>query len=353
MRLNDDPLVAFAREALALGRRMMAGGPSRRYRLPFAAVDLTATDDAYVQACDRALATDDGPDGGSPAAAPLRLRICVADARALGLGASPAWWEPTYGAVVFERRLEAAGLSGAYWHDGRMWTFFDRATGEGVQVLSHAGSWPPWEAASPLRLFLALAHLAAGRRLVHAATLGRAGRGVLIAGQGGAGKSGTTLAGIAAGLDTAGDDYVLVDPGPRGEGGVSVHPVYRLAKQDRTGLARLGLAHLAAATPPNWQGKHEFDVAAIGGGRVGALRLTSILMPRIAGAAATTLTPASPRDAMLALAPSSVFQIPGERASALPFFAGLARRLPSFRLDLGHDPAEIAGVIDAFIAQQP
>ncbi len=341
-----DPLVVYAREILALGRQQMARIRPRRYSLPFVTVDIACADARYAEACERALAKVASEDAPTTS----QLRLCVGDAASLGCPPPRSWWEPTYAAVDFERRLEAAGLGGAYWHEGRMWTVFDPATCEGVQLMAHADGWPPWELASPLRLFLAWSHLGGGRRLVHAATLGRGGRGVLIAGQGGAGKSGTTLAGIAAGLDTAGDDYVLIDPGTQ-PGAIVAHPVYRIAKQDPAGLARLGLSRLAAASPPNWQGKHEFDVEAIGGGRLSALEIKAILLPRVVGGSVTRVAPASPRDAMLALAPSSVFQIPGERGLALPFFADLARRLPAFRLELGRDPAGIAAAIDALIGE--
>ena len=50
----------------------------------------------------------------------------------------------------------------------------------------------------------------AARRIAHAASLGRDGRGILLLGHGGAGKSGTALAGVAAGLQTVGDDYVAL-----------------------------------------------------------------------------------------------------------------------------------------------
>lgn len=172
---------------------------------------------------------------------------------------------------------------------------------------------------------------------------------MLIAGQGGAGKSGTTLAGIAAGLDSAGDDYVvaaLLDR-PR------AHPAYRLLKQDPAGLARLGLDRLLPDPGPlNWQGKHSFDIAALGRGRLRTLELTAILIPRIAHAARSRLAPASGREAMLALAPSSIFQIQGERLSAPRFFGELARRLPAFHLELGTEPQEIAATIASFLDRE-
>ena len=74
-----------------------------------------------------------------------------------------------------------------------------------------ADGFPPWEPGAPLRSFLHWEYAARGMRLVHGGTLGIDGRGVVLAGSGGAGKSGTVVAGIMVGLDSVGDDYVSVD----------------------------------------------------------------------------------------------------------------------------------------------
>ena len=60
---------------------------------------------------------------------------------------------------------------------------------------------------------------------------------VVVTGMSGSGKSSTTLAGLVNGLDSAGDDYVLVDPGPP----VVAHAVFTVLKQDRPGLRRAGV----------------------------------------------------------------------------------------------------------------
>ena len=62
------------------------------------------------------------------------------------------------------------------------------------------------------------------------------GRGALIVGASGSGKSGTTLAGLMNGLQSVGDDYVVVDQGAT----IVAHSVFKLFKQDLDGLKRVG-----------------------------------------------------------------------------------------------------------------
>ena len=52
---------------------------------------------------------------------------------------------------------------------------------------------------------------------------------------------------------------------------------------------------------------------------------------------------------MLAMAPSSLYQLYGSLREDFGLIASIARALPAFHLDLGEDPAEIAAAIHAFI----
>ena len=95
-------------------------------------------------------------------------------------------------------------------------------------------------------------------RLTHAATLGLGGFGALITGASGSGKSSTALAGLLNGLDSVGDDYVVVEQGAR----VVAHPVFTVFKQDREALRRVGIPESDIdAVGLNWHGKVEFDAA--------------------------------------------------------------------------------------------
>ena len=85
--------------------------------------------------------------------------------------------------------------------------------------------------------FVHWAQAAAGNRLTHAAALGLNGHGALMVGASGSGKSGTTLAGLLNGLESVGDDYVVVEQGAN----VVANSVFRVFKQDLDGLRRVGV----------------------------------------------------------------------------------------------------------------
>jgi hypothetical protein len=179
-------------------------------------------------------------------------------------------------------------------------------------------------------------------RLAHAATLGFEGRGVLLAGSGGSGKSGTTLAGIAQGMNSVGDDYVLLDRGPSRQ----AHAVYTTMKQDVRGLHRAKLDPGQIGGVPNWQNKIEFDPTKIHHRALcDRMEIVSILLPKIAHQSRTTIERARPAEAMLALAPSGLFQMPGCAASGVRFFSDFVRGTPVYHLCLSENPLEIADTI--------
>jgi hypothetical protein len=162
----------------------------------------------------------------------------------------------------FELILRKLGFRGVYLKaiEGEggtdFCTIFDPHRQMGIQIVGNISDLPPWDAAAPCRISLNLAAVSRGWCLVHAGTLSLADEGVLIVGPSGAGKSGTTLAGISAGLKTAGDDYVLVCPTDP----PTAFRVYNVLKQDQNRLARIdGLAGATAGLKTSWKNKLEFD----------------------------------------------------------------------------------------------
>jgi hypothetical protein len=340
-------LAAYARGVLAECDALDADRLAlRRYALPFLDLEARFTDPAQAEDCDRALVVKHGPTAGDH-----HIRLTRADSTTPGVSPPASWGEAYFMPLEIERLLARSDLRGSFFHDNRIWEFYDQAARKGASIAPAPGAYPPWERSAPLRAMLHWAYAGLGLRLVHAATLGLDGRGVLVAGQGGAGKSGLTLAGIAAGLDSVGDDYVLVDP----RDVPTAYPLFRFAKQDRAGLRRLGLAHLAdEAGPPNWQGKHELDLDRIGRGkRAPSLAIDAILVPAIVDRAATSIETIGRREAMLALAPTGLMQLPGDRQEGARAFAGLVRKLPAFRIALGSDPGAAAGAVAHFLQGLP
>jgi hypothetical protein len=316
--------------------------------LRLARLDVTVwfTSERFAGLCNAMLVQHDSEAPFEPAA-----EIFALDAEARGWE-PPARWDEGAGfsSREFERILAAGNRRGFYHHDAPSWQFYDPAAAIGVHTLPAPVDIPPWERGSPLRLFVHWAQAAAGRRLTHAATLGLNGYGALIVGASGSGKSGTTLAGILNGLDSVGDDYVVVEQGAS----VVAHSVFKVFKQDPDGLRRVGMdtTDLCGAKL-NWHGKIEFDAARLAPHAFAErMEIRALLLPRIARTSRTNIQPVASHDAALALAPSAVLQLPGDAPEGFRFFASLARRLPAFRVSLSQDAAEIADTIGSFLARE-
>ncbi|QPC89468.1 serine kinase [Mesorhizobium sp. INR15] len=266
-----------------------------------------------------------------------------------GIPAPATWGNQLYIPHAFATRLAEAGLRGSYFHDLDFWQFYDPERHVGAQLMMSADGFPPWEPGAPLRAFLHWEYAARGMRLTHAGTLGLNGKGILLAGSGGAGKSGTVVAGLLNGLDSVGDDYVLIDLND----GVTAYPLFATLKQDPRGFARLGLKQrLKSYDPLNWQGKHQFRVDDIAARPIPAsLDIAALMVPHISGNLESSIVPVSRKDAMIALAPSGISQMPGERESGFRFFSQLTSLLPCYRLSLGTQPAEIAATVSDFLAR--
>lgn len=326
---------AFARAPLRLAKRIA----DCRFEIA------TTCEDHARQIAERLIDQTDA----CPAATSARLLVaCCAD---LGLPGSPL----LYGSLQDARTLEAA-LAATRWrlhyhHETSFWQVWDSERRIGLQLMAAPDQTPPWEGGSPLRNLLKWALSRPAQGLLHAGTLGLDGQGILFVGRGGSGKSGTVLAGLSRGLASVGDDYVLARIGADG---IEALPLFHTLKCDPAGIARLGLGGnpALAARGENWQGKHEFTFSELTGAPPApALRITALCLPVIAGADWSRFDAVSQRDAFLALAPTGVAQLPGDRDEHFRLCGTVARRLPCLKLHLGRDPAEIAGTIRAALGK--
>ncbi|MAY61711.1 MAG: serine kinase [Rhizobiales bacterium] len=341
-----DTIVDYARDRIAAaGRYPREGLHHRLFRMPELDLDVWFGGRELAELCESRLMPR---AAGETARA--RAEVMVLDPTLPGW-APPAHWreDAWFSSRDFDRRLAAGGVRGFY-HDAPSWQFFDPESATGVFCLPDPTGIPPWETGSPLRLFLHWAHARNGRRLTHAAAVGVEGAGALLAGASGSGKSGTALACLLHGLRCAGDDYVVVEAGED----VIAHAAFRIFKQDAGGLQRAGLDVTKGGWGvTNWHGKYEFDAMKLSpSGFARRMPVRAILMPRIAHLPRTRIEPVDPTAAALALAPSAVFQLPGDADEGFRFFSGLARRLPAYRVLLSENPAEIAETIGVHLTKE-
>ena len=264
------------------------------------------------------------------------------------------WDDASSGQVLAEPEV-GAGRSGVEYVDGpvriawepeqRHFSAFSIPKRLALLRTPDAETLPSWERAAPLRRVLHWWASDQGLQLVHAAALGDSDGGVLLVGPGGSGKSTTALACIGSSIGYAGDDYCLIslDGSPR------VHALYGSGKADGDSVARLPnlKAAFAAST---LQGEGKSVIFAAKEAMVGSFPLRAIVAPKVAPDTAGRLDPLSKAEALRAVAPTTLFQMPGDRRESLSRLTALVRDLPCWRLSVGRDPAAAQSLLKSLFA---
>ena len=205
---------------------------------------------------------------------------------------------------------------------------------------------PWWESSFPLRTILHWWAAPTPLQPLHAGAVGRCGRGALVAGDSGAGKSTTTLACLEAGMDYVGDDYVLVDVEVS-----RVHSLYGTAKLEPHNLERFpALAPLVANGERLDVEKamvflHDHRPERL----VAGLQLEAIVMPRVTGLRGSRLEPASPAAALRVIAPTTSYHLPGYGREVFTKVTALVRELPCYHLHAGTDLERVAATVASLV----
>jgi hypothetical protein len=262
------------------------------------------------------------------------------------------WWEHLQG------RREIKGLNGqrirSVFHLGPdILVLWDRAQRRGLYWIERADSIPYYEKGYPLSVLLNWWLASLGCQVVHAACIGGPHAAVLLTGRGGSGKSTTTLNCILAGLRIAGDDYAAIDAATG-----TAHSLYNTIKlKTLADVARFpGLASRVCnldrvGDGPDQEKAMVFLHEHLPQGLAASMPIRAILVPRIVDRPDTTIVPAPAVAAFKALAPSTVFQLPGNAHEAFRALAQLTRQLPTYEIQLGRDFSSIPGVLEDFLSQ--
>lgn len=254
-----------------------------------------------------------------------------------GLGLPRMGWKP----ADFGRKRTMPG-----WSDRIRTTLFLR-TERGVAVFNHrtsvgyvwlpgAGTVPWWEYAAPMRWLNDLIAVRFGKAAIHAAAVGKAGKGVLIAGGGGVGKSTLALACLGRGLDFAGDDYCVAEPGPVPD----CHTLYNTAKWSRDARALPEwVANAAREAVDRTKPKEIIHVDECLPERMaGRLALEGIIIPRQTGGSKPRLESCDPGTTLRALAPSTLAQSEADGRQVMTVLSGLVHALPGYVFHMPSSP---------------
>lgn len=200
--------------------------------------------------------------------------------------------------------------------------------------------------AAPLRSIFHWWLRSRGMSIAHAAAVSCPSGGALLAGEGGAGKSTSSLACLSAGMKFAGDDYCAISS----DGGPRAHSLFCTAKLLLRG--KFDWLEPSLGNPGHKDGEkdvyylHPRFAESIASG----FEVKAALFPVVGNQPATTFEPMEQRAAAASLASSTMRQLKG--ASADDFYAVLKfmKKLPCFRMRLGGDPSAVPAAIQAHLA---
>jgi hypothetical protein len=339
---------SFERAAdAASGRRTVAGVlAGRQVRLSFAG-------DFFERQLLRALAIDQANDRAAAADARdgSELRLHAWDARSSGVRLPSASWAGftlTPSGIVAE--LSHAPYLVTLELHGALASMLDRDSGEAYHFVPDPSQLPAWETTHPARIVLATWARDRGLITCHAAAVADGDVGVLLCGSSGAGKSTTALGALAAGLRSAGDDYVLVEPGSP----PVVHALYRSTLLEEAHYARHSrlmpvVDHVAD------QGDRRKAVMFAGTDGTpqvrGGFPLVALVALRVERGSTPAYAPTTAAAVLRALAPSTLAQLGMVDAAGLARLAALCRTLPAYELRLGDDPAPVPDLLRELIAE--
>jgi hypothetical protein len=272
-----------------------------------------------------------------PSPSPHDITIGCWDRMATGVAPPPPPW--TADAVLPRGRVRGHtqhAVRMTYDHSMRMFCVYDSDARRALVHVADAALIPAWVDRAPLRSILTWWASDLGIAFLHAGSVADDRGAVVLAGASGSGKSTTAMACLADGMHFIGDDACLV----RLDGRPTVHTMYRRAKLERDAAARLpAVAELAVDTMAD-------SVLIDPGARVvHSAPLRAVLLPRIADAERSCLTPVTSAEARRVLVPATMLEGSGAGASTLRAITRLVGAVPCFRLELGRDLGDVVATV--------
>jgi len=228
----------------------------------------------------------------------------------------------------------------------------DRVSGLMMGWVSNAADLSLYERGRPLHVPLSLWHKNHGMPLMHAGLVSKNGRGLLLVGPGGSGKSTSAIMCAYAGFDYLSDDLVGLELSV--DGGFIGHSLYNSTFMEPNHLKRFSqLEGQAIRGKYSFEKKHLVLLSQIASLRFARnCRIHAIVLPRVLHRPTSVLCRASKGETLMALAPSSLLM--GERSYGLQGFEKLSQlveQVPCYRLELGGTLDEIPRVLEGLLSE--
>jgi hypothetical protein len=273
------------------------------------------------------------------------LTVYLWDSASAGVRMPPPPWSTTaYGVRGSITGYDEGGFHTVFDVNSKTLLMMDVERSLGLYWQPSADLLPSWASSYPLQLILHWWATRQGLQLVHAAAIGLADGGVLITGKGGCGKSTANVACLQSELLSAADDKVIVgrQPGPVA---YSLYNTIHLRPDTLPWFPHLAQA-LDADAPLEREKVVAFLHDHLPEKLIPRFPIRAILVPRVSGLGETRIGPLSPAAALAALAPTTLFQVQGEREAAFRSMSWLVKAVPCYELEAGTD---LPGIPEAIL----
>jgi len=228
------------------------------------------------------------------------------------------------------------GITFSYTPEATMLSMWDRQSQRGLFWIRELALLPSWEQSAPLIHLFHWISADHGSALVHAAAVGCDGKGLLIIGPGGTGKSTSAIACLDAGWQYVSDDYTLISNTPVPKA-INLYGAGKLSPSSVDYFPSLQRAVVAIRAEDD---KTIFDFAAEFPHQiVNSLELVGVVFPHL-GATPQPAVRIASIVAAQALVPSTAFQLRAIRPETIGTIGAILRSLPCFSVELGTDRHE-------------
>ena len=256
---------------------------------------------------------------------------------------------------IYTRRGDVRGFSDtriytSYNWDANALSVLDKQRGVALYWTYNAHRLPSYESSAPLRTIFHWWMNQFGFQFVHSGAVGNPQGGVLLAGKGGSGKSTTALTCLSSELLYVSDDYCLIstDPEPY------AFCIYSSAKLNADNVQWVPQVRPAISNLDriDYEKAVFFLYPFVSKKIVRGFPIRAILLPGVTGVYDTHLRPASPLEALKALALSTMSQLARAGQASLQIMHRLVHQVPCYHLELGTELAQIPKVI-AGVLKEP
>ncbi len=228
-------------------------------------------------------------------------------------------------------------------------TAIDRGAARGLVWFTHPDKIASWHVARPFLHAIKGLSLPSPWTPIHAASVALNGRGVLIAGLSGAGKSSIAMTCALRGWDYLGDDAVLVRAGP-----ARVAALYNSARLREDTFSRFPevMAACLRVSDDAGESKAEIDMALMRPLTVGEAEISAILVPQPTDWTELHLRPISRSETLRKLMEAAQQSLIGDEPSTFAKLAAVVERVPCYGLVAGGDPEQLSCALSRLVEKR-